>query len=337
MILQAEVGMLKNGPLAEVFTPVYDLDGRPLGVIRLTSRVVTVLDQVYQLRYLLAAILALGVLAGLGLGSYLALSLERPIKRVADSIQELAAGSRQLQVEEQGPQEIRSLAHSFNVLVVQLNSLEQARRQLLANLVHEIGRPLGAIRSAIQALVNGAMDDPQLSSPLTGLTARPAPATSAGRPGRSARPGSGTLELNHTRSAQDWLEIASPWEAAALKRVAWTLETSPTCLGSSRPRPSAQALGNLPATPSSSPPPVGRSLSPFDRLKMSCCWKWSIRVRASPRASRRRSSSPSTAARRAAASCRAWVSASASPGRSPRRTAAAWKWKASQPGAAVSG
>ncbi len=245
------VVQLKNGPLAEVFTPVYDLDGRPLGVIRLTSRVVTVLDQVYQLRYLLAAILALGVLAGLGLGSYLALSLERPIKRVADSIQELAAGSRQLQVEEQGPQEIRSLAHSFNVLVVQLNSLEQARRQLLANLVHELGRPLGAIRSAIQALVNGAMDDPQLSADLL-----------SGLDGETLRLQRmledlaglheqvlGTLELDrHPVHLQSWLpEIASPWEAAAREKgLAWTLEIEPDLPEVEvDPDRLAQALGNL--------------------------------------------------------------------------------------------
>ena len=220
-------------------------------MIRLTSRVVTVLDQVYQLRYLLAAILALGVLAGLGLGSYLALSLERPIKRVADSIQELAAGSRQLQVEEQGPQEIRSLAHSFNVLVVQLNSLEQARRQLLANLVHELGRPLGAIRSAIQALVNGAMDDPQLSADLlTGLDGETLRLQRlledlAGLHDQVL----GTLELNRTPvQLQDWLpEIASPWEAAAREKgLAWTLEIEPDLPEIEvDPDRLAQALGNL--------------------------------------------------------------------------------------------
>ncbi|OGO28756.1 MAG: hypothetical protein A2Z16_11030 [Chloroflexi bacterium RBG_16_54_18] len=245
------VVQLKNGPLAEVFTPVYDLDGRPLGVIRLTSRVVTVLDQVYQLRYLLAAILALGVLAGLGLGSYLALSLERPIKRVADSIQELAAGSRQLQVEEQGPAEILSLAHSFNVLVVRLNSLEQARRQLLANLVHELGRPLGAIRSAILALVKGATDDPQLSGELL-----------AGLDGETLRLQRllddlaglhdqvlGMLELDRQPvMLQDWLpEIVSPWEAAAREKgLSWTLQVE-TDLPEIELDPDrlAQALGNL--------------------------------------------------------------------------------------------
>jgi two-component system sensor histidine kinase BaeS len=51
-------------------------------------------------------------------------------------------------------------------LVARLNDLEQARRQLLANLVHELGRPLGALRSATQALLGGADQDASLQQEL---------------------------------------------------------------------------------------------------------------------------------------------------------------------------
>jgi len=47
-----------------------------------------------------------------------------------------------------------------------LNSLEKARNQLLANMVHELGRPLGAIHSGLQALKRGAIEDPQLTDDL---------------------------------------------------------------------------------------------------------------------------------------------------------------------------
>lgn len=43
-----------------------------------------------------------------------------------------------------------------------LESLEKARRQLLANLIHELGRPLGMLRSGLQALRRGATQDPAL-------------------------------------------------------------------------------------------------------------------------------------------------------------------------------
>src|SRR6187455_1759442 len=46
---QGEVLGLQNGPLAEAITPVYDLNGRRIGIVRMTTQLVSVSDQVYQL------------------------------------------------------------------------------------------------------------------------------------------------------------------------------------------------------------------------------------------------------------------------------------------------
>jgi len=130
---------------------------------------------------------------------------------------------------EKGPEEIQELLHSVNVLVARLYSLEQSRRQLLANLVHELGRPLGALRSAIQALFRGAAQDPQLLDELA-----------MGMDGEAARLQNivedlahlhdqvlGTLELNRAPTVlQDWLPgVLVPWqEAATEKRLEWKTE-----------------------------------------------------------------------------------------------------------------
>ena len=47
-----------------------------------------------------------------------------------------------------------------------LRASEETRRHLLANLVHELGRPLGAIRAAVDALRSGAAEDPALRDEL---------------------------------------------------------------------------------------------------------------------------------------------------------------------------
>ena len=60
---------------------------------------------------------------------------------------------------EQGPKEVRLLVRAFNTLTEQRRDLERSRRRLLANLVHELGRPLGALLSATQALASGADED----------------------------------------------------------------------------------------------------------------------------------------------------------------------------------
>src|SRR5512135_2032808 len=69
---QGQVVALQNGPLAEAITPVYDLEGHRIGIIRVATQVGTVSGEIYQLRYLLGFVLLLAVLAGVGLGSYLA-------------------------------------------------------------------------------------------------------------------------------------------------------------------------------------------------------------------------------------------------------------------------
>ena len=250
-VSQGEVVQLRRGPLAEVFTPVYDLTDEMIGVVRMTSRVVTVSDQIYQLRYLLGIILMLGVLAGIGLGSYLAFSINRPIQRVTRSIQALAQGDRQAHLPEQGPDEIRALARTVNRLVDQLNSLENARRQLLANLMHELGRPLGAIRSAMQALLKGADEDPQLANELlTGMDHETA---------RLQRllddlwelhdQVLGKQELNRKQvQLEEWLVgTLSPWEAAAREKgLAWRELIAPDLPpGVIDPDRMAQAIGNV--------------------------------------------------------------------------------------------
>ena len=251
-VSQGEVIQLQRGPLAEAFTPVYDLSSRPIGVVRMTTQVVTVSDQIYQLRYLLGAVLLFGVLAGIGLGSFLAFNINRPIQRVTRSIQALADGDWQAHVhDETGPDEVRTLAQAVNTLVDRLNSLEKARRQLLANLVHELGRPLGAIRSAIMALLKGADKDPQLASDLlNGLDSETVRLQRllddlAGLHDQVL----GRLELNRVQvMPNEWLAgQMSAWEAAALEKgLGWEAEIPsglPVMLMD--PDRMGQALGNL--------------------------------------------------------------------------------------------
>jgi signal transduction histidine kinase len=250
-VQQGQVVELRNGPLAEAIAPVYDLSGREIGVIRMTTRVASLSDEIFQMRYLLGFILLIAVLAGIGLGSFLAIGINRPIQRVTRSIQALAQGDWQAHVEEQGPDEMRVLAAEVNTLVDKLHSLEKARRQLLANLVHELGRPLGAIRSAILALLHGADKDSQLSNDLlTGLDEETIRLQHlledlAGLHDQVL----GKLELNRSPvQLNEWLvSTLSPWEAAARQKgLIWKLEISPDLpVVRIDPDRMALALGNI--------------------------------------------------------------------------------------------
>jgi two-component system sensor histidine kinase BaeS len=137
-----------------------------LGIVRLSHRFASVQQQFLQMRYLILGVLAMGLILGTATGWLLALNMERPLRQVTQAIYQLASGGEQTSLPEEGPEELRLLSRAVNTLVARLNDLEQARRQLLANLVHELGRPLGALRSATQALLGGADQDASLQQEL---------------------------------------------------------------------------------------------------------------------------------------------------------------------------
>jgi signal transduction histidine kinase len=210
----------------DVFVPVLNQSQQLIGILRMSYTYNTLYAEFTRSRYVIVGILAGGLLVGIILGWSLAVNLSKPIRQVTQAINELAHGNRQVQVEERGPEEIQLLAESFNFLNERLTSLEKARRQLLANLVHELGRPLGALRSAIQALAGGADRDPQLLADLT-----------AGMDDQTARLQHllddlahlhdqvlGTLELESQPIAlSEWLpKVIRPWqEAAQDKHLTW--------------------------------------------------------------------------------------------------------------------
>ena len=148
--------------VAQVLVPVVGADRQMMGVVRLSRRLTTVRDWFLRLRYLIAEVLSAGLILGTVTGGVLAINMERPLRQVTEAIHQLADGKRSAPLPELGPMEIRQLLHAFNDLMERLQTMERARRQLLANLVHELGRPLGALYAAVEALQTGATQDPSL-------------------------------------------------------------------------------------------------------------------------------------------------------------------------------
>lgn len=164
--VQTDYSQRLDAQVVDAFVPVYGLDQHIIGVIRLTHQLVGVYDQFYRLRLFIAGILGVALVLGAGVGLLLALNLERPLRQLTESIYHLASGEPMVSLPEQGPAEMRMLVHTFNSVVERLHALEGMRRQLLANLVHELGTPLGALNSAITALQTGAAEQTMLREDL---------------------------------------------------------------------------------------------------------------------------------------------------------------------------
>lgn len=153
--------------LVDVFTPVTSQDEEVVGVVRVSYRSAALYQLLSRLRNLITVVLIIGLLVGILIGSVLGLNIGNPIRQVTTAIYGLAQGERERIQPIEGPDEIRNLTQAVNYLVERLDELEIARRHLLANIVHELGRPLGAIRSGIQSILRGADRDPQLLNQLT--------------------------------------------------------------------------------------------------------------------------------------------------------------------------
>src|SRR5207249_1154884 len=67
----------------------------------------------------------------------------------------VAAGDYQARVREAGFPEMRRLARSFNQMTERLGSNEQRRRDLLADIAHELRTPLSVIQGHTEGMLDG--------------------------------------------------------------------------------------------------------------------------------------------------------------------------------------
>lgn len=87
-----------------------------------------------------------------------------PLRAVMEAADHVAEGNYTVRVREQGPPPMRALAHSFNTMTERLQHADRQRRDLMADLAHELRTPLSVLQGRIEGLVDGvyARDDDQL-------------------------------------------------------------------------------------------------------------------------------------------------------------------------------
>ncbi|HET7473011.1 MAG TPA: ATP-binding protein [Candidatus Limnocylindrales bacterium] len=104
----------------------------------------------------LAAVIV-AVLASLGLAFVMARMLARPLHEVGAAARRIADGDYAARVPRQGPEEIASLADSFNQMAASLEEQERMRRDFIANAAHELRTPLTNLQGYLEALRDGVI------------------------------------------------------------------------------------------------------------------------------------------------------------------------------------
>ncbi len=99
------------------------------------------------LRVQLYIITAVMVLLSVGLAFLLAKRVSKPIVDINESAKVLAAGSYQTQFDGHGFLEIKELSDTLNRAATELSKVERLRRELMANISHDLRTPLALIYS----------------------------------------------------------------------------------------------------------------------------------------------------------------------------------------------
>jgi two-component system, OmpR family, sensor histidine kinase BaeS len=87
-----------------------------------------------------------------------------PVADVMEAADRVAAGDYETRVQERGPREVQRLGRAFNEMAERLGTNENRRRQLLADVTHELRTPLSVIQANLEALIDGLypIDDAHL-------------------------------------------------------------------------------------------------------------------------------------------------------------------------------
>jgi two-component system sensor histidine kinase BaeS len=94
------------------------------------------------------ALVALGVLGGVR-------RMAQPMNNLIDAARRIESGDYSAQVPEYGSSDLRSVARAFNSMSARLKTIDEQRRNFMADVTHELRTPLSVIRGQAEAIADG--------------------------------------------------------------------------------------------------------------------------------------------------------------------------------------
>jgi len=136
------------------------VDGQQVGTVLVDSMIEPVLNPLDQdflrsvnLAVLLSAIAVGGV--ALVLGSIFFFQITAPVRRLTQAAEAIAAGDMDQRVAVRAGDEIGRLAQAFNTMTDSLERAETLRRQMVADIAHELRTPLSLVQGNLEAILDG--------------------------------------------------------------------------------------------------------------------------------------------------------------------------------------
>jgi signal transduction histidine kinase len=126
----------------------------PLGAVLLSGWVMFHMGDDVKILAVTVAAACSAVAAALALGT----SISRRIERLGSASSRLASGELSARAPEQGPRELAELGRAFNEMAANLESLFDARRELVAAASHDLRTPIASIGAMLEAMEDGLAD-----------------------------------------------------------------------------------------------------------------------------------------------------------------------------------
>ena len=146
----ASVPVVASGRVVELVYAVRAAPGR--GVFARVGETFRFLTDFWW-QFLLAGGLAAGI--ALVVARWLARGMTQPLRDMAAAAHRMETGDYSTRVHTRSRDEVGQLATAFNRMSAELENLEQSRRDLVANVSHELKTPIAAIRAHLENLLDG--------------------------------------------------------------------------------------------------------------------------------------------------------------------------------------
>lgn len=88
-------------------------------------------------------------------------SVAGPLQRIVEAAEAISAGTYDEPLSPKGPDEVQRLARSFNRMAARVSATQEAQRDFLINVSHDLKTPLTSIQGWSQALSDGTAADPE--------------------------------------------------------------------------------------------------------------------------------------------------------------------------------
>lgn len=99
----------------------------------------------------------LAIILSLLVTQVLARGMTSPLREITEAVQAMADGDYTRRVRATSSDEVGQLAHAFNRMAEDLASVEQTRRDLIANVSHELRTPVAALQAQLENMVDGVV------------------------------------------------------------------------------------------------------------------------------------------------------------------------------------